>query len=182
MRGKKAMIKQSQQYTIRPVRREELPKLQRIERAAGRLFANTAQAWIDGDEGMSLASFAHWLDNGKIWVAVDAADEPVGFAVARELDGNAYLHELDVDPRHGRQGLGTRLIDVVAEWARENDYPAVTLATCVDIPWNAPYYTRLGFRILHEEELGPGLQEVRAHEIEAGWPPAERVCMIRSVG
>lgn len=170
-----------QRYAIRPVRREELPKLQLIEQAAGRLFANTLHAWIDGDEGMGLATFEHWFVHGKIWVAVDEADEPVGFAIARELDGNAYLHELDVDPNHGRRGLGARLIDTVATWARENDYPAVTLATCVHIPWNAPYYTRLGFRMLREEELGPGLQAVRDHEIEAGWAPDDRVCMIRAV-
>jgi GNAT superfamily N-acetyltransferase len=168
-------------YTIRPVRQEELPKLQRIEQCAGKLFANTAHAWIEGDEGMGLDSFTHWFVHGMIWVAVDETDEPVGFAVAHELDGNAYLHELDVDPEHGRQGLGTRLIDTVTAWARENAYPAVTLATCVNIPWNAPYYTRLGFRCLREEELGPGLQQIRTHEIEAGWSPADRVCMIRPV-
>ncbi|MEZ4737234.1 MAG: GNAT family N-acetyltransferase [Caldilineaceae bacterium] len=168
-------------YTIRPVRRAELPKLPRIEQAAGRLFAGTAHAWIDGDEGMGLASFEHWFVHGQIWVAADEADEPVGFAVAHELDGNAYLHELDVDPAHGRRGLGTRLIEAVTVWAQENGYPAVTLATCVDIPWNAPYYTRLGFRALREDELAPGLQAVRTHEIEAGWAPADRVCMIRPV-
>lgn len=168
-------------YSIRSVRQRELAKLPVIEQAAGRLFANTRHAWIDGDEGMGLASFEYWFAHGKIWVAVDEADEPVGFAVAHEVDGNAYLHELDVDPRHGRRGVGARLIDTVTAWARENSYPAVTLATCVDIPWNAPYYTRLGFRMLCEDELGPGLQKIRDHEIEAGWAPEDRVCMIRPV-
>lgn len=183
MTTKKKLVATSsaQSYTIRPVRRSELAKLPAIEQAAGRLFAGTAHAWIDGDEGMGMASFEHWFVHGQIWVAVDEADKPVGFAVAHELDGNAYLHELDVDPAHGRRGLGTRLIEAVTAWARENGYPAVTLATCVDIPWNAPYYMRLGFRVLHEDELGAGLREVRIHEIEAGWAPEARVCMIRPV-
>lgn len=171
----------SQTYAIRPIRPAELPKLQIIEQAAAQLFRDTPQAWIADDEGMTLKSLEHWYTHGRIWVAVDAYDEPVGFAIAREVDGAAYLHELDVHPQHGRQGLGTRLIDTVVTWARENDYPAVTLATCSNIPWNAPYYTRLGFRVLQDEELGPGMQEVRAHELEAGWPPAERVCMIRVI-
>ena len=171
----------SQDYTIRPVRHTELPKLPRIEQAAAQLFRDTPQEWVADSEGMALESLEHWFTHGRIWVAVDEHDEPVGFAIAREVDSMAYLHELDVHPQHGRQGLGARLIDTVVTWARENHYPAVTLATCTHIPWNAPYYTRLGFRILHEDELGPGMQEVRAHEIAAGWPPEERVCMIRSV-
>ena len=171
----------SQAYAIRPVRHAELPKLQSIEAAAAQLFRHTPQSWIADDEGMALATLDHWFVLGKIWVAVDEQDEPVGFAIARAVDGTAYLHELDVHPQHGRRGLGARLIDTVVTWARENDYPAVTLATCSNIPWNAPYYTRLGFRILQEDELGPGLQEVRAHELEAGWPAAERVCMIRPI-
>lgn len=172
----------SQVYSIRPVRHEELPKLQRIEQAAAQLFRDTPQSWIADDEGMSLATLARWFNHGRIWVAVDANDEPVGFAIARAVDGTAYLHELDVHPQHGRQGLGARLIDTVVTWAHENNYPAVTLATCTHIPWNAPYYARLGFRVLHEAELGPGLQEIRAHEIAAGWPPEARVYMIRPVG
>ena len=170
-----------QAYSIRPVCRAELPKLQRIEQAAGQLFADTDHAWIAGDEGMGLDTLKHWYKHGKIWVVVTEDDEPVGFAIARPLDGNAYLHELDIDPAHGRQGLGARLIDVVSDWARTNGYPAVTLTTCVDIPWNAPYYSRLGFCVLAEDELEPGLREVRAHEIAVGWAPEERVCMLRPV-
>lgn len=171
----------AQSYVIRPVRVEELPQVKAIEQAAAQLFRTTHHAWIADDEGMSLERLAHWFTNGRIWVAVDDKDEPVGFAIAHEVDGTAYLHELDVHPQHGRQGLGARLIDTVVTWARENDYPAVTLATCTHIPWNAPYYTRLGFRILAEAELGPGLQEIRDHEIAGGWSPAERVCMMRSI-
>jgi GNAT superfamily N-acetyltransferase len=171
----------SQGYSIRPVRRAELPKLQRIEQAAAQLFADTDHAWIAGDEGMGLDTLKHWYQHGKIWVVVTTDDEPIGFAVARPLDGKAYLHELDIHPDHGRQGLGARLIDTISDWARANGYPAMTLTTCVDIPWNAPYYARLGFRVLNENELEPGLRAVRAHEIEAGWAAAERVCMLRPV-
>jgi len=168
-------------YTIRPARQDELGKIQAIEKAAGQLFADTRYDWIPQDDGMSLPSLAHWLVHGKIWVAVDEQDEPVGFAVAHEVDGAAYLHELDVHPQHGRRGLGTRLIDEVTAWAKACGYPAVTLSTFVSIPWNAPYYQKLGFRLLPEAELGPGLREVRANEIANGFAPDERVCMIRPV-
>lgn len=170
-----------QPYNVRSVHHEELPKLQAIEAAAAQLFRATDYAWIGDEEGMSLETLEHWFVSGKIWVVVDAADEPVGFAIAREIDNTAYLHEIDIHPQHSRQGLGERLIEAVTAWARENDYPQVTLSTFIDVPWNAPYYQRLGFHRLEEAALGPGLQEVRDHEAEAGLPIARRVCMARAV-
>lgn len=168
-------------YKIRPARGDELGKIRVIEHAAAECFRSTHYDEIADDEPMPLTSLERWFTHGKIWVAVDQTDEPVGFAVAREVDGTAYLHELDVDPKHGGQGLGARLIDEVAAWARACGYPAVTLATFAEIPWNAPYYQRLGFRVLGEDELGPGLREVRAHEEASGWLPEARVCMIRPI-
>jgi hypothetical protein len=53
----------------------------------------------------------------------------------------------------------------------------VLLTTFRDVPWNAPYYQRLGFHILRDEELGPGLRSIRAHETQLGLPPESRVCM-----
>ena len=55
--------------------------------------------------------------------------------------------------------------------------PAVTLTTFRDVPWNAPYYERCGFRTLTEAELTPELAEVRARESEHGLDPETRVCM-----
>ncbi|MCX6050230.1 MAG: GNAT family N-acetyltransferase [Chloroflexi bacterium] len=173
-------IEHTPRYAIRLARRDELTKLPAIELAAAQLFHATTYTWISSDTGMALADFEHWLVNGKLWVAVDATDEPVGFAVAHEVDGNAYLHELDIDPKHGRQGLGARLIDTVAAWAQTSGYRAVTLSTFADVAWNAPYYRRLGFRVLDDDELGPGLREVRAHEAEVGL--TNRVYMLRPVG
>jgi len=168
-------------YTIRSAHNEDLPTLRTIEQAAAQLFRATPYAWIGDDDGMSLADLDHWLTSGKIWVVVDAGDTPVGFAIARAVDNTAYLHEIDIHPQHGRQGLGTHLIEAVMAWARENDYLTVTLSTFSDVPWNAPYYQRLGFHILEEAALGPGLQEVRAHEAATGLPIERRVCMARAV-
>ena len=45
--------------------------------------------------------------------------------------------------------------------------PAVTLTTFRDVPWNAPYYERLGFRTLAADEITPGLAAIRAHEADS---------------
>jgi GNAT superfamily N-acetyltransferase len=110
-------------------------------------------------------------------VVVDQKDYPIGFALVHVLDESVHLHELDVHPDYARQGVGRRLIETVIDWARARGATALTLTTFDDIPWNGPYYARLGFRILDLTTLSPGLQAVRHEEAEAGLPMAHRICM-----
>ena len=92
-----------------------------------------------------------------VWVAVDPDDQPIAFAIVHLLDESVHLHELDVHPDYARQGLGRRLIATVADWARARGATALTLTTFDDVPWNGPYYARLGFRTLDLATLSPGL-------------------------
>ena len=48
--------------------------------------------------------------------------------------------------------------------ANNRGLSAVTLTTFCDIPWNAPYYERLGFSELPEPEWGPQLRALVALE------------------
>ena len=45
-------------------------------------------------------------------------------------------------------------------------YPAITLTTYADVPWNAPYYARRGF--VEISEFGPGLRAEREREQQLG--------------
>jgi hypothetical protein len=57
----------------------------------------------------------------------------------------------------------------------------MTLMTFRDVPWNRPYYERLGFRVVDEPQLTNGPRELQAHEAALGinrWP---RVAMRRRV-
>jgi len=91
-----------------------------------------------------------------------AGRPPVGFVQIEEVDGLAYIVELAVIPGWMRQGIGTALLERACEWARQHDYPAITLTTYADVPWNAPYYARRGFAEL--TDYGPGLQAEREQE------------------
>ena len=59
--------------------------------------------------------------------------------------------------------------------------PALTLLTFRDVAWNGPYYERLGFRALGDDELGPGLRALRDAEPAKGLDPAQRVAMRRPI-
>ena len=78
-------------------------------------------------------------------------------------------------------GIGRGLIEYVALWAAEQGFPVLTLSTFRSVPWNAPYYARLGFSELPATEMTPGLIEILAAETAFGLDPAERVFMRRTV-
>jgi len=166
-------------YTIRPATPADLPRLPAIERAAATRFRDTAfAAMVDAP----LAATAIDPLHERVWVATAADGALVGFAIAHPLDAGVHLHELDVHPTHARRGLGARLIGAVAAWAAGTDVRAITLLTFRDIPWNAPYYARLGFIPLADEALPPGLRALRDAEGLAGLPAAARLAMRLDVG
>jgi hypothetical protein len=59
-------------------------------------------------------------------------------------------------------------------------YAFVTLTTFRDVPWNMPFYAKLGFLEIHPEELSGALRSVVEDEARRGLDPARRVIMRRS--
>lgn len=167
-------------FTIRQARIEELPALREIERAAGKLFSEIGLDNVANAGPLPLDFLKARQEAGTVWVLTDADDQPVGFAAASEIDDTLYLEELDIHPAHGRRGFGKRLIETLCVWAEKRGYPAVTLLTFRDVPWNAPFYSRIGFRIVEEGEIGPGLKALLDHSIQV-WFPLARVCMRRDL-
>jgi GNAT superfamily N-acetyltransferase len=153
---------------IRPPRADELPRLQEIEVAAGKLFVEVGMPEVAGDEPFPLEELDAFRRDGRAWVVVDEADQPIGYAVALVVDGNGHLQQISVLPAHGRRGLGRRLVEHVCRWAKDEGLSSVTLSTFKDVPWNGPFYERCGFTPVPEAELGPGLRELREAERAAG--------------
>ena len=117
-----------------------------------------------------------------LWVATDGEDRPVGFALVFEIDGYAHLDQLNVLPNHTQKGLGKALLRTVCEWARERGYPGVTLSTFRDVPWNGPFYSRHGFRVVQSKELTAGLAQLVERERKRGIRTDLRVIMRLDVG
>lgn len=164
---------------IRLVRPEELGVLQAIELAAGEVFHDVGMPEIAGDEPLSLEQLDGYRRVGRAWVVDDGG--PVAYVVTEPVDGFEHIEQVSVHPDHARRGLGRRLIDHVASTARVAGVPALTLTTFVDVPWNAPYYERLGFEVLPEDGMTPGLLAIREQETAHGlyrWP---RVTMRREL-
>lgn len=162
-------------------RPDDLPALREVERAAGALFRDLGMAAIADDEPPSIAHLAGFQQDERAWVATDGADRPVGYLLVSMVDGNAHVDQVSVHPEHARRGLGRALLETVEAWARRRGAAALTLTTFADVPWNAPYYERLGFQALPEDEVGDGLRQVQEHERAAGLAVWPRVSMRRGV-
>jgi GNAT superfamily N-acetyltransferase len=117
------------------------------------------------------------LAAGLLWVALDPALGVVAFALAQRLAGSLHLAELSVLPSHGRRGLGAALVQRVAGAAGELGCSRLTLSTFTRVPWNGPFYERLGFRTIAAADLEPELLSVRRAEAAAGLPVDERAIM-----
>jgi GNAT superfamily N-acetyltransferase len=164
------------QYTITDARQDDLAQLPDIELAAARLLVGHAPDSVL-TETTSLETFEKARRARHLWVA-RTIDGPVGFAHVEIIEpGAAHLEEIDVHPDHGRRGLGTQLVRLVCRWATDNTFQSVTLTTFRDVPWNMPFYSRLGFEVIAPARLSPALRAVVDDETRRGLDPGRRVVM-----
>jgi GNAT superfamily N-acetyltransferase len=162
---------------IRLARADEAAELGTIEDEAGHIYAS---AGLPPDlEGLGPAVIEAAIADQLAWVATDANDRAIGFALTWLRPDALHLRELDVLPTHMRRGVGRGLVELVCEQARALGRTSVTLTTFRDVAWNAPLYRRWGFEVLAPEACPAWLADIRAHEDRGElrrWP---RVAMAR---
>ena len=160
-------------FSIQPARPGHLCLLGAIERAAAGIFPPGSIP----DHIRSDSLPPHLLEEGlrrdSLWAASvpgqdGGAETIAGYALLRSVDGLAILAQIDVHPAHGRQGIGTALVRRVEDAARSRGFPALYLTTFTHVPWNAPFYARLGFAALHGDAVPLPLRRILAGEEEAG--------------
>jgi GNAT superfamily N-acetyltransferase len=131
------------------------------------------------DDVTSLDVLQHARERGHLWVAVDPRDIPVGFLMAGTVDGNFHILEMDVHPDHTGQGIGRLLLRSAFNAASVNGFPGITLTTFEHVMWNAPFYSRMGFKVLDESRCGRDLLNILNNEKARGLK--NRIAMYREV-
>jgi GNAT superfamily N-acetyltransferase len=167
----------SRRVAIRAARPDDLALLVEIERAAGESFRALGMDLVADDDPGSVEELAPYAGSGRAFVSVDARDRPVGYLLLDVVDGAVHVEQVSVHPDHARRGIGRALIERAAAWARCRGLDALTLTTFVDVPWNGPYYERLGFAYLAPGDETPGLRAIRARERASGLDSWPRACM-----
>jgi GNAT superfamily N-acetyltransferase len=151
----------------------EFGTLIEVEEAADTLFAVAGYGTTPGPASITELAAAPLL--------LVAGDPPVGYARLEFVDGRAHLEGLAVRPSSMRRGIGTALVRAVCDWASAAGHTELTLCTFADVPWNGPFYAKLGFVEL--TELTPGLRALRATEQRLGLDAmGRRIVMIKHLG
>ncbi|MEM6451559.1 MAG: GNAT family N-acetyltransferase [Cyanobacteria bacterium P01_D01_bin.105] len=171
-------------YSIRLAEETDVIALPEIEKAAAALFAPYL-SWLgisaDVMEGLTTPRFLHQAQaDRRLWVGV-VANSPVGFVVVKYLSLCCFVVELDVHPDYGRGGIGSALIETCCQGAKERGFEQVILTTFRRVPWNIPFYERLGFQILPNELWSPEIKAIVQHEARYGFAPEKRAVMRRIV-
>jgi GNAT superfamily N-acetyltransferase len=155
---------------IRPARAEDLPRLVDVEVRAGRVFEDVGMPEIAGDDPGTIE------DAELVYVAVEH-DEIVGYVELVVVDDGLHVEQVSIVPEVAGRGIGAALIDQAADRARALGLARLTLTTFAEVPWNRPYYERLGFEVI--DDLGPELAALVDHEVHAIPGDAPRVTMAR---
>jgi GNAT superfamily N-acetyltransferase len=170
-------------YRVRAGQPSDAGRLGAVERAAARRFAEIGLAEISQGRPTSEAGYLAAAAAGQLWVLEGPGGEVVGLAIAGVVDAAGYLAEVSVMPAQAGQRLARLLIAAVEDWAEGQGVGALTLTTFKDVPWNRPYYERLGFMVLDEGEAGPELQAIRQKERSRGLDRiSPRVSMQKRIG
>ena len=160
---------------IRPTTRNDVAALSAIERAAGERFREDPElAWLVDGEVISTDQHLGYVERGLSWLAL-TNDQPVGFILAEAHPSSLFIVELSVDLDWQGKGIGRLLIARVADHARNRGLTALTLTTFRNVPWNAPFYARLGFEKI--TTLTPELRQKREEETAHGFAYETRCAM-----
>ena len=163
--------------TIRRARADELETCRELERRAGEVFRGTAYSEVADAEPNDIEIVRAAHADGLLWVAAAGNDDPVGHLTAAEGPNGLLIAQIDVLPAYQGRGFGRALIAAAEEEARRRGLPFIWLRTFRDIPWNAPFYAKLGFSEVEGGLFGVDDADVVHHEVESGLNPAARVTM-----
>lgn len=159
----------------------ELPDLLRIETNAAKRFDEIESLRGRVDDLTPTDELAAAISDKRLWVADAGPAGLVGFAFVTTTNDRAHLEEISVLPEFGRRGIATALVEHIRAWARGGGLRTLSLTTFTTVPWNEPWYLRLGFHRASDEELVGFLENARAEESRRGLPMKHRVAMVANL-
>lgn len=163
---------------VRAARAEDAALLPDIERsAAGSFRALPDLAWIADQQPTPAEGHLPSILAGLAWVAEDADGLLHGFLTAERAGSELHIVEVSVLSQHQGRGIGRRLIDAARTQAETVGLSAITLTTFRDVPWNGPFYARLGFEMVPTSSIDRRLGAILAEEAKRGLPHGRRCAM-----
>ena len=172
---------QTDDWHIRRARRGDAAAMPAIEREAGRMFGRIdGLAWVAGQAPVPVDRLERYIARGHCLVA-QAGGYLVGFLVTEPFGRELHAYEFSVHPDWQGRGIGSALLRGCMIDARNSGFTAITLTTFAEVPWNAPFYRRMGFVDIAAAN-NPRLADELAAEAERGMPAEARIAMTCALG
>lgn len=179
----------SSPYRLRLGTAHDFEDIDRIGKTAVRRFDHIPElSHVKDVVGLKREKLQQWLDDGKVFIVEDTSkgQQPVGFTSAFPMDDVLYVNEVVVDLEAQGKGVGGLLVDALLDWARERKRDEgktlrVSLMTYAEIPWNAPWYRKFGFKEVDASTVGPKHAEKMKYDREVRdmvKPGYNRCCML----
>lgn len=168
--------------TFRFAALREAELIRAIEYDAAQRFADIDMVGIASARPMDVDFVRRKIRASEIVIAVDRDAHCVGFVMFVQMAAGFYIEELDVLRAWAGRRIGAALMERVAGLARTAGAQRLVLSTFREVPWNAPYYRRLGFSVIADANLDERLRALRAAHVARGLDESKRVFMWREVG
>ncbi|GAN61007.1 GCN5 family N-acetyltransferase [Acetobacter cibinongensis] len=166
-------------FTIRATRQEDVGQLPDLECSAAQSFkAHPDLAFLAQEPAaISVEEHSDCLAKQNSWVVVDAAQRLWGFLCAETHGDTLHILELFVAQVAQGQGLGTALMLEACTQALTRHYRRMTLTTFESVPWNRPFYEKLGFVKTVPTQQDGFLLDILREEAAFGFLPGVRCVM-----
>jgi ribosomal protein S18 acetylase RimI-like enzyme len=97
----------------------------------------------------------------SIIVSAWKGDELVGLGRIMEDGVMCMFYDIGVHPNHQKQGIGTRLMELLANYVKDREYTSIGLFVWDENPSVAAFYQKFGF-----EQVNSGMELVKYMERE----------------
>lgn len=165
------------EFVIRPATIADIDDMRAAEQKAGETFRTVGYDFCADGPNRDPEEHKRVIAAGITFIAETPSGEIAGFAMFELMDGEVHLLEIDVVPEHQKKSLARRLIALGEKWALAKGFDGMTLTTYRDVPWNAPFYRRLGFVEIEPDADRKGLLETIAKEAAWGFALRPRIAM-----
>lgn len=165
---------------VRPAREGELHLAEAIDDDACLLYADAGLV-LDMQRvpeffEKEAARWAESLRQSRLLFACLGSREPVGFISLGTADERPYLQQVSVLRAWMGRGIGRKLVERAQRWSVRSG--ELWLTTYDHLPYNRPFYEKMGFVRVAEGQCGAGLRGILEEERRALPAPEQRIAMV----
>jgi len=165
---------------IRPATLEDIDSIIEVETDAGERFRDIDLGWVADLPGITVESIEPIIEASGVLIAESTmTPNAIGFIALTKLDDGAFIIEISTCIKTAGLGVGRQLMEAADEWARSQSLPYIALTTFEKVPFNGPWYERLGFSTVEPDSDYEELAEAIKGERDSILGQEPRVAMIK---